>query len=77
MITEHQIEDLEFFQNLDNCKDWLNHNPSFEWTEEDLEEFQHEERCRENEQKAMAAWWDMEGVRCATFGRNPNENPYL
>lgn len=28
------------------------------------------------EMEAMVGRWDMEGVRCATFGRDPQQNPY-
>jgi hypothetical protein len=75
-VKLHNIESLEGFQNDDLSKDWLSHDPSFEWDYEELEAF--EQRRKEQEQKmiAMAAWWDMEGVRCATFGRDPNKNPY-
>jgi len=76
MITPEEIETLEGFQNLDDDFDWADHDPSFEWTVEDLEEFEHEERAVRAEIEALIGWWEMEGVRCATFGRNPNENPY-
>jgi hypothetical protein len=75
-IQPNDVESLESFQNLDDCEDWLSHDPTFEWSEDDLAEFAHEEAYRKQEQEAMAAWWDMEGVRCATFGRDPNKNPY-
>lgn len=35
-----------------------------------------EEAAAEAEQLALAFWWDLEGVRCATFGQDPNCNPY-
>ena len=76
IVQPHEIEDLEGFQNEDASEDWESHDPSFEWTAEDLEEFEHDRRCAIAEQQALAAWWEMEGVRCATFGR-PNQNPYL
>lgn len=72
-----EVESLEDFQNEDACDDWKSYEPSFEWTDEDLREFEEEKRQYEMEVLAMAAWWEMEGVRCATFDRNPNENPYL
>lgn len=75
-VEPHQIESLDGFQNVDSSKDWLAHDPSFEWTAEDLLEFHREEDIARQEQEAMAGWWDMEGVRCATFGRNPQQNPY-
>jgi hypothetical protein len=75
-IRQNTIESLEGFQNLDKDQGWLNHAPRFAWTEEDLREFEEEERLAEIEQLALANWWEMEGVRCATFG-NPNKNPYL
>ena len=77
MILQHQLEDLDGFQNLDESTDWLSHDPKFEWTEDDLAEFEFDRRVAENERLAMAAWWEMEGVRCATFGRDPQKNPYL
>lgn len=76
IITPEQLEDLDGFQNDDQSNDWQNHDPVFEWTPEQLEEFERERRYAEQEAEAMAGWWDMEGVRCATFGRDPNENPY-
>ena len=68
-------KDIVSFQNLDLSSDWLEHDPEFEWTREDLEEFEREELWRTCEQEALAHWWESEGVRCATFG-NPNRNPY-
>ena len=81
MVTEFEIEctdgfNMEDFQNLDTSEDWQEHDPSFEWTEEELYEMYLEEQYERQEMEAMAGWWDMEGVRCATFGRNPNQNPY-
>lgn len=67
------IESLDSFQNLDSDTDWLAHEPHYE---PDWEELEFERKIAENERLAMAAWWEMEGVRCATFG-NPNRNPYL
>ena len=64
------------FQNLDSDEDWKYHDPTFEWIEEDLIEFEREEKLELAYQEAMAGWWEMEGVRCATFGRDPMENPY-
>jgi hypothetical protein len=58
----------------ESWKDWC---PDFEWLPDDLEEFEHDKRCAENERLAMAGWWEMEGVRCYTFNRNPQQNPYL
>lgn len=75
-FTEENIENLNGFQNLDTCDDWMSHAPPFEWTSEDLYEFERAEEYREQEAEAMFHWWEAEGVRCATFGRNPNENPY-
>lgn len=71
-----EIDTLEAFQNADDCQDWKSHDPTFEWTEEELAEFARDEEYAKQEQLAMAAWWEMEGVRCATFGRDPNQNPY-
>jgi len=67
---------LEGFQNLDESEDWKNHDPHFEWTDEELEQMALDEQYERHQQEAMAAWWDMDGVRCATFGRDPNKNPY-
>ena len=75
-ITEHDIESLDGFQNADKLQDWRNHDPGFQWTAEDLEEFDLQERTRNHELEAMAGWWEMEGVRCMTFNRNPTQNPY-
>ena len=77
VFTTDQIESLDAFQNTDDCQDWLSYEPQFEWTEDDLAEFDYEEKVAEMERQAMAAWWEMEGVRCATFGRDPTRNPYL
>ena len=82
--TEFEIEctdgfHMEDFQNLDTSEDWKEHDPSFEWTEDDMEELRKlemEEEYEKQKMEAMAGWWDMEGVRCATFGRNPKQNPY-
>lgn len=67
------------FQNLDNSDDWRHHNPESEWTEEDTERDRVEKAMAkaayEAEQQAQAFWWDLEGVRCATFG-DPGVNPY-
>lgn len=80
MILARQIESLDGFQNTDDCEDWLWHEPKFEWTAEELREFERERQMEEayyrQMQEAMAGWWEIEGVRCATFGRDPNENPY-
>lgn len=75
-VTPNDLESLDGFQNLDDNKDWQTHEPKFEWTPEELEEFERDKQLIEMEMEAMAMWWDMEGVRCATFGRNPNQNPY-
>lgn len=77
ILSTDQIESLDSFQNLDSDPGWKDHEPRFEWTKADLEEFEHQKRIAESERLAMAAWWEMEGVRCATFDRNPNRNPYL
>lgn len=84
MITEFEIECtdgfcMEDFQNLDTSEDWKEYDPSFEWTEDDIEELRGIEMMKQYDRQkmeAMAGWWDMEGVRCATFGRNPSRNPY-
>ena len=77
MIVSHdQIEDVrDGFQNDDASTDWLSHEPEFEWTEEDLAEFERDREYEEQNRLAMADWWEIEGVRCWTFG--PPENPYL
>jgi hypothetical protein len=77
-----EIETLDGFQNLDNNTDWLDHEPKFEWTDEDYAEFEHDRLIAENNRLAMAGWWEMEGVRCWTWvgiipGYDPNKNPYL
>jgi len=77
IVIPQQIESLDAFQNRDDSDDWRSHNPQFAWTEEDLEEFEHEKRVAEQERQAMIGWWEMEGVRCGTFGRDPQQNPYL
>lgn len=77
-VKTHEIESLDDFQNNDlHDRDWMNHDPTFEWTVEDREEFERERQLVEYELQAMAGWWEWEGVRCATFGRDPNCNPYL
>ena len=72
------IESLDGFQNLDKSNDWQSHEPGFEWTDDDLMAFEYDLMVEEQERltPALAAWWDLEGVRCATFGRDPNQNPY-
>lgn len=75
VLNEGDLDSLDGFQNLDKDIDWQSHEPEFEWTEEELAEFERDKQLDEMELEAMAAWWDMEGVRCATFG-NPNKNPY-
>ena len=70
-------ENLDAFQNLDTCRDWESHAPEFEWTDDDLQEFEEERQAIECNLLAMAMWWECEGVRCATFGRDPNQNPYM
>ena len=79
MIKQDQIDNCfkDFFQNLDSDKSWLDHEPKFEWTEDDYAEFEWERRVEENDRLSMAAWWEDEGVRCATLDRNPSRNPYL
>jgi hypothetical protein len=78
IIKPHQIETLDDgFQNIDADKTWLDHEPTFEWTEDDLAEFERDRLYAEQEAHAMACWWEHEGVKCATFGRDPNVNPYL
>lgn len=62
-------------QSFDKNRDWRDHDPVFEWTEGDLQEFERERLIAENERLAMAAWWEDEGVRCWTFGFP--RNPYL
>ena len=76
MSIMHQIDPdfRDFFHGDDRSTDWLDHEPTFEWTDDDLEEFQRERAIEENHRLMMAAWWDMEGVRCWTFG--PPRNPY-
>ena len=61
MITRHLelFESLDGFQNLDTSKDWKNHNPTFKWTDEDLAEFEFEEKFAQR-MEAMVAWWNME-----------------
>ena len=76
LFTPEKIESLDGFQNLDSSDDWLSHDPTFEWTDDELADFQREEDYEQQQLDAMAGWWEMEGVRCATFGRNPNQNPY-
>lgn len=39
-VTPNDIESLDGFQNLDDNEDWLNHEPEFAWSAEDLEEFE-------------------------------------
>ena len=75
VVRPASIEGLDGFQNMDDSGDWRDHEPEFAWTDEDLAEFEHDRRVAENERLAMAAWWEMEGVRCGTFG--PPRNPYL
>ena len=77
VFLPRHVEMRDGFQNDDLCGDWLSHDPEFEWSEEDKAEFDREELYAQMQQQAMAAWWEDEGVRCATFGRNPQENPYL
>lgn len=77
ILKPDQIESLNAFQNLDSDESWLDHEPIFKWTEDDFAEFEFERRVEENDRLCMAAWWEYEGVRCATFGRDPNRNPYL
>lgn len=78
-VHEYDVESLDGFQNDDASTDWESHDPEFAWTPDDLQEFEEDERGNQYQQQreAMAAWWEMEGVRCATFGRNPTDNPYL
>ena len=78
IATTDDLEDFEeFFQNEDQCDAWKQDPPAFEWTEEDLEEFRLEELAERQYWIALAGWWEIEGVRCATFGRDPSRNPYL
>lgn len=68
-------------QNDDRCDDWKSHNPQSAWTLEDQVKWEEEQELLRQAELAnglaMAYWWDLEGVRCATFGRDPNQNPYL
>ena len=75
VVRPTSIEDLDGFQNMDESDDWMEWAPEWQWTDDDLDEFEHERRVAENERLMMAAWWEMEGVRCWTFG--PPKNPYL
>ena len=77
IITRTEIECLDGYQNDDRCLDYLSHDPKFEWSGDDLAEFAYDREVAAQERLAMAGWWEMEGVRCATFGRDPNVNPYL
>ena len=70
----HTIESMDGFQNQDDDDSWQHYAPDWEWTDSDLAEFEHELLVEENERLAMAAWWEMEGVRCWTYG--PPTNPY-
>ena len=67
---------LDGFQNLDKDEDWKTHDPIFEWDYEELVAFEQERQQFEQEMIAMVGWWEIDGVRCATFGRDPNRNPY-
>lgn len=73
-------EEMDFQQYDVDCL-WLNHNPENEWTPDDQKNWEREEamalEARLGEQLANAFFWDLEGVRCATFGRDPNQNPYV
>ena len=56
-VMQHEIESLdEGFQNDDASLDWLSHDPSFEWTEDDLLEFKMEADYERQEMEAMAGW---------------------
>lgn len=76
IVLPRHIEDLDGFQNDDSDESWKSHAPDFEWTAEDLEEFDREEEYERQKMEALAGWWEMEGVRCGTFGRDPQQNPY-
>ena len=77
VVLPHEVEMYpDGFQNLDSDQFWKDHEPVFEWTQDDLLELELEEEMQKQCLAAMAGWWDMEGVRCATFGRNPKQNPY-
>ena len=82
LVTHHEFTEAfgDACQNLDISSDWLSHNPPSEWTDADERLWQEEERmaleARQAEQLAKGYWWDLEGVRCATFGRDPHTNPY-
>lgn len=75
VINDMDPDFADFFQNLDSDMSWLDHEPKFEWTEEDYAEFEQQRIIEENDRLSMAAWWEDEGVRCWTFG--PPRNPYL
>jgi len=76
-LNEWDENDFRDFYNLDDRDEsWKTDELEFEWTTDDLQEFERERRHDENNLLMMAAWWDMEGVRCGTFERNPKKNPY-
>ena len=78
-VTEHEFFDslgeYSDFQNLDRDKSWKDHNPVFEWTEEDLIEFEEQRRIEEADQH-VPSWsslfceeseWGGPPFKCLTF----------
>ena len=74
-VTEHEWNDemldaADQLQLVDNTS-WLTHDPIFEWTEEDLREFEHQRRYEEQlaEQRYMS-FFEMaygEPFKCGTW----------
>jgi len=75
-LHPHDLESLEGFQNADSDDDWKTDDPVFKWTQEDLDEFIYDWKVAESERQSLIGWWEDEGVRCYTFDRDPNQNPY-
>ena len=73
-VTEHEwadeMVDGPSVLNLDKSTDWLTHDPSFEWTEDDLAEFEHERRVAEQNEAFYMSYFEMaygEPFRCWTW----------